>query len=79
MNNDKYKYLTVISLLILFVNVLFFRVAWIIPVIAVINAYTYYKRLQLIPRTDRRKAILPTIISIALIVLLLIVFNFWTV
>lgn len=77
MNNDEYKSVTIISLLILLVGVIIYEIKWLIPPIFVISGYTYYKRLLKIPKEERLKAASTSILSVVLISVLLIFFLFF--
>ena len=77
MNNDKYKNITIISLIILFVGVIIYKQAWIILLVLPVTVYTYYKRLQVIPKNERLKAVLPTAISIILLLLMSVYYGFF--
>lgn len=77
MNNDKYKNVTIISLIILFVGVIIYKQAWIILLVLPVTVYTYYKRLQVIPKNERLKAVLPTAISIILLLLMSVYYGFY--
>lgn len=74
MNNDEYKSITIISLLILLIGVIIYEIKWLLPPILIINGYTYYKRLIKIPKGERFKAASSTIISIVLICILFVSF-----
>ncbi|MBB3839466.1 CDP-diglyceride synthetase [Runella defluvii] len=74
MLQDKYKTITILTLISLFVLVILLKQYWFLPLFATISIYTYYKRLQVIPKEDRLKAITPTIIGISLIFIFLVIF-----
>ena len=78
MPNDEYKYISYASMGILVVGFLFFRsyMVWILPPIGVISSYTYYKRLMVFPKEQRWKAAAPTLIGMALILLLTLYYTF---
>lgn len=79
MNNDKYKLVTIISLITLFFGVILFKIVWLLPIVGLVSSYTYYKRILMIPKEERWRAAIPTVISITIIILLLVCFNFWLV
>ncbi len=78
MPNDQYKYVSFASIFLLVAGFLFFRsyVVWMLPPIGVITAYTYYKRLMVFPKEKRWKVAAPTLIGIALLLLLTFYYSF---
>jgi UDP-N-acetylmuramyl pentapeptide phosphotransferase/UDP-N-acetylglucosamine-1-phosphate transferase len=77
MKNDIYKPITSACVVVLVVGVIIMRISWLLIPIAIIAFYTYYKRVQAIPKNERMKAIVPTIIGVSLVAGLLLIFSIY--
>ena len=78
MQNDKYRTPILLFSFVLFLLVMILKQYWLLwflsPFLIIIVSYVYYKKLLLIPKEDRLKAVLPTIIATGIIVLMMLVF-----
>lgn len=76
MKTDRYSFLSAMLMLSIVISVSILKQYWLLPIFGAIACYTYYKRLQLIPKEERTKAVLPTIIGIVLILALAVYYRF---
>ena len=61
----------------LFVGVIIYKQIWVLFIVFPVSFYTYYRRLQAIPKDERLKAVLPTIISIFMLIILTVYFIYF--